>query len=133
MPSLLGYFLCLVALVPTLSLEVFFGLLGKTTRQYEVLTIYRAILQMLTTVTSPVKIALATAVLLFGYAAESRSGRRVINLAVVTAAGFSSTLQLLTVSRSAGLGVAVVMIGSSAASLFGVSWGTRGLETTAGC
>ena len=133
MPSLLGYFLCLVALVPALSPDVFFGLIGKTTRQYEVLTIYRAILQMLTTVTSPVKIALATAVLLFGYAVESRSGRRVINLAVVTAAGFSSTLQLLTVSRSAGLGVAAVMIGSSAASLFGVSWGTRGLETTAAC
>ena len=126
MSSLLGYFVCLVALAPALSLDVFFGLLGKTTRQYEVLTIYRAILQMLTTVTSPAKIAVATAVLLFGYAAESRSGRRVINLAVVTAAGFSSTLQLLAVSRSAGLGVVVLMIGSLAASLFGVSSGTRG-------
>ena len=64
---------------------------------------------------------LATAVLLFGYAVESRSGRRVINLAVVTAAGFSSTLQLLTVSRSAGLGIAVVMMIAPLAAATGVT------------
>ena len=84
--------------------------------------------------TSPVKIAMSTGVLLFAYAAESSSGRRVINLIVVTAAGFSSTIQLLAVSRSAGLGIAVVMmIGPSLASLFGVSWGNRGIESSATC
>jgi drug/metabolite transporter (DMT)-like permease len=132
MAPLLGYFLCLFALVPALSLEVFFGLLGKTTRQHEVLSILRMLLQLLTSVTSPVKIALATTVLLFGLAAESCWGRRIITVLVVGAAGFSSTLQMFSLGR-AGLGVAAAMMFTSTASLVSISWGTRLLGTTPTC
>ena len=68
--SLLGYFLCLVALTPTLSLDVFFSLLNKAPRQHDLLAIFGTLLQLLATVTSPVKIALTLAMFCFAFAAR---------------------------------------------------------------
>ena len=133
MAPFLGYLLFLAILMPALSLEVFFGLIGRTTRQYEVLTIFRAIQQMLTTVTSPVKIGLATAVLLFAYAAESCWAKRVVALIVFGFAGFFSLLQVLEVSRVAEFGAAAIMMGSSAVSLVSVSWASAVLDTNGTC
>jgi hypothetical protein len=133
MSPLLGYFLCLAVLMPALSLEVFFRLVGRTTRLPEVFAFFRTILQLLVSVTSPVKIALATAVLLFAYAFESCWAKRVIAMMVFGLAGFFSLLQILAVSRAAGIGAAAVMICSSAASLVSVSWASRMIDTTATC
>ena len=70
MLPLLGYFLGLLVLAPTLSLDVFFGLLGKAPRPHDLLSFYATLLQLLATVTSPVKIALTLAVLCFAFAAR---------------------------------------------------------------
>ena len=68
MLPLLEYFLCLVVLTPTLSLDVFFSLLNKAPRQHDVLAVFATLLQQFATVTSPVKLALTFGVLCFGFA-----------------------------------------------------------------
>ena len=70
MPHVLSYFLCLVVLTPALSLDVFLGLLNKTPRQHDVLAMLSTLLQLLATVTSPVKVALTLALLLCAVAAR---------------------------------------------------------------
>ena len=70
MIPLLSYFLCLLVLTPTLSLEVFFSLLSKAPRQHDLLSVFATLLQQFATVTSPVKIALTLGVLCFGFAAR---------------------------------------------------------------
>ena len=70
MPPLIGYFLCLVVLTPALSLDVFFCLFSKMPRQHDVLALFAALLQLLATVTSPVRIGLTLAMFLFAFAAR---------------------------------------------------------------
>jgi len=67
---LLSYFLCLMVLTPTLSLDVFFSLLGRAPRQHDLLAVFGTLLQLLATVTSPVKIAFSLSMLLFAFAAR---------------------------------------------------------------
>jgi hypothetical protein len=133
MDPLIGYSLCLLALMPALSLEVFFGLLGRTSHQHEALAIVRTILQLLTSVSSPAKIGLATGVLLLAYAAESGSARRILTLVVVSAAGFSSTLQLLSLGHGEGIGAAALVLCSSLASALSASDDTRALAVAPEC
>ena len=66
----LGYFLCLAVLTPTLSLDVFFNVLSKAPRQHDLLAAFATLLQLLATVTSPVRIALTLAVFCFAFAAR---------------------------------------------------------------
>jgi hypothetical protein len=68
---MLGYFLCLAVLTPALSLDVFFRLLGKTSRQHEVLGVFSTLLQLFATVTSPFRIAFTLGVLLLALFIES--------------------------------------------------------------
>jgi hypothetical protein len=70
MPSVFGYFLCLVVLTPALSLDVFLTLLGKTPRQHDFLAVFSTLLQLLATVTSPVKIGITLGILFCAYAAR---------------------------------------------------------------
>lgn len=133
MSPLLGYVLGLAILMPALSIEVFVGIVGKTTRLPEVFAIFRTILQMLVSVTSPVKIALATAVLLFAYAAESCWAKRVVGMLIFGLAGFLSVTQMAALSHASGTGVALVMMGSSAGSVLGISWSSSAIATTATC
>ncbi|MGH7957837.1 MAG: hypothetical protein ACREH8_12640 [Opitutaceae bacterium] len=76
MPPVLGYFLCLAVLTPALSLDVFLGLLGKTPRQHDVLAIFATLLQLLATVTSPVKVAISLGIVFCAIAAR-RATRRI--------------------------------------------------------
>ena len=59
-----GYLLCLAVLTPALSLEVVLSLLGKIPRQHDVLAALSTLLQLLGSVTSPMKVALTLGVLL---------------------------------------------------------------------
>ena len=68
MHAVLGYILCLVALTPALSLDVFLGFLNKTPRQHDVLTVLSTLLQLLATVTSPVKVAITLGIFFCAYA-----------------------------------------------------------------
>ena len=68
---MIGYFLCLAVLTPALSLDVFFGLLGKTPRQHDVLALLGTLLQLFATVTSPFRIAFTLAVFLCAFVVES--------------------------------------------------------------
>jgi hypothetical protein len=70
MLPLLSYFLCLAVLTPALSLDVFFSLFSKAPRQHDLLSIFAMLLQLLATVTSPVKIALTLAVFCLAFAAR---------------------------------------------------------------
>jgi hypothetical protein len=69
---MIGYFICLAVLAPALSVDVFFGLLGKTPWQYEILVVLSTLLQLFATVTSPFRIAFTLAVFLCAVAVESR-------------------------------------------------------------
>ena len=68
---MIGYFLCLAVLTPALSLDVFFGVLGKTPRQHDVLAFLSTLLQLFATVTSPFRIAFTLAVFLCASVVES--------------------------------------------------------------
>ena len=82
MPPMLGYFLCLAVLTPALSLDVFFRLLGKTSRQHEVLGVFSTLLQLFATVTSPFRIAFTLAVFLFALFIESVWLQRTLALVI---------------------------------------------------
>ena len=69
----MSYFLCLVVLMPALSQEVFLGLLGKVPRQHDLLAVFSTLLQLLATVTSPMKIAISLGILGLAYAARRAS------------------------------------------------------------
>jgi hypothetical protein len=70
MLTLLGYFLCLAVLTPALSLEVFFCVLSKMPRPHDVLAVFSMLLQLLATVTSPVRITLTLTLFLCAYLAR---------------------------------------------------------------
>ena len=63
-----GYILCLAVLTPALSLDVFFSLLNKTPRQHDVLSVFATLLQLLTTVTSPVRVSITLGILFCAFA-----------------------------------------------------------------
>ena len=67
---MLGYLLCLAVLSPALSLEIFLGVLAKTPRQHDVLALLGTTLQLLVSVTSPVKIALMLCIVLCASAVQ---------------------------------------------------------------
>jgi hypothetical protein len=79
---MLGYFLCLAVLTPALSLDVFFSLLGKTSRQNELLSAFSTLLQLFATVTSPFRIAFTLAVFLFAMFIESVWLQRTFSLVI---------------------------------------------------
>ena len=128
---MLGYFLCLFAILPAFSLDVFFWFLGKTTRQHDVLGLFRSTLQMLVTVSSPFKIALTMAVLLLAFASDSPRPTRGIGLLIVSLLGLACSLHLLFFRGGVGSGGVVMMLPPTAATLLGLSWGSRLLESSA--
>ena len=133
MTVIIGYFLCLAVIMPAFSLDVFFALLGATTRQHDLLALFRATSQMLATVTSPVKIGL-TIIILFGtFAVDSARSTRGMALIVASVVGLVSMLQVFILSRAVGAGAAIIILPSAAASLVTFSWGTRLLANTATC
>ena len=66
--AVLGYFLCLAALTPALSLDVFLIFLSRMPRQHDVLAILTTLLQLLATVTSPVKVAITLGIISCAFA-----------------------------------------------------------------
>ena len=69
----MSYFLCLVVLMPALSQEVFLGFLGRVPRQHDLLAVFSTLLQLLATVTSPMKIALTLGLLALAHTARRAS------------------------------------------------------------
>ena len=130
MHAVLGYLLCLVALLPAFSLNVFFWLIGRTTRQHDFLGLFRSTLQMMVTVSSPYKIALTVFALLLAFASESPRSTRAVALLLISVVGVVGSLQMLYSGRG-GTGAAIVMWPSTFATLAGVSWGARVLTTGA--
>jgi hypothetical protein len=122
---LLGYSLCLVVLTPALSVDVFFALIGATSRLHDLLALLRAVSRMLQSVTSPFKIALTLVVLLGVFASDfARSTRGVILLATGTA-GIAGLLQTATLHSAANTGFALVLGFWTVAALLTFSWGSR--------
>ena len=97
---MLGYFLCLAVLTPALSLDVFFSLLGKTSRQHEVLSLFSTLLQLFATVTSPFRIAFTLAVLLFVLCVESVLMQRILTLAMAGVKAFGRSVRCSLQNRT---------------------------------
>jgi hypothetical protein len=131
MTAVLGYFLCLAALMPALSLDVFLGLLRKTPRQHDVLALMRTIIQLLATVTSPFKIALTLAVLLCAYAIESGRFAPGKEWFIACVLGFGG-LQFAALSFGPEFGAASVMLPCAMAILASFS-GTSIASLTSHC
>ena len=93
MPPMLGYFLCLAVLTPALSLDVFFSLLGKTSRQYELLSAFSTLLQLFATVTSPFRIAFTLAVLLLALFIESVWLQSILTLVIAGVREFGCSVR----------------------------------------
>jgi hypothetical protein len=125
MNALLGYFLCLAALLPALSLDVFFGVLGKTSRQHDVLVVIRTVVQLLATVTSPFRITLTLAVMLCAFIAESEGSRRGVGFFVLGVAGLGCMLHVVPMDHVAGFGAAIALLPATLASFAGCSCGSR--------
>jgi hypothetical protein len=96
MHALLGYLLCLVVLTPAFSVDVFFALIGATSRLHDLLAIVRAVSRMLQSVTSPFKIALTVAVLIGVFASDFPRTTRGLILLVTSAAGAAGILHAAT-------------------------------------
>jgi hypothetical protein len=96
MHALLGYLLCLVVLTPAFSVDVFFALIGATSRLHDLLAIVRAVSRMLQSVTSPFKIALTVAMLLAVFASDFPRTTRGLILLVTSAAGAAGILHAAT-------------------------------------
>ena len=130
MHVLLGYSLCLVVLTPALSVDVFFALIGATSRLHDLLALFRAVSRMLQSVTSPFKIALTLVVLLGVFASDfARSTRGIILLAAATA-GIAGMLQTAALHPAAGNGFVLVLGLWTVATLLTFSWGSRLLATS---
>lgn len=125
MPVLLGYFLCLVVVTPALSVDVFFALIGTTSRQHDLLAMVRSLSRMLLSVTSPFKIALTLLVLVGAFASDFARSTRGTGLLLASALGVASLLQTFTVSPGAGLGSMVILLTGMTATLAGFSGGLR--------
>ena len=125
MNALLGYFLCLAALLPALSLDVFFGVIGKTSRQHDVLVVIRTAVQLLATVTSPFRITLTLAVMLCAYLVESEGSRRGIGFLVLGVAGLGCMLHVMPMGHVAGFGATLALLPAAQASFSGCSCGLR--------
>ncbi len=124
MTAVLGYFVCLAILLPALSLDVFFGLLSKTNRQHEVLALIRSVVQILVTVTSPLRLGLTLAVLLCAYALESDWPKRGGALFVVCVVALGSILHVATLNQ-VDLSAATVLLPSALITVASFSWGSR--------
>jgi hypothetical protein len=120
----------LVVVTPALSVDVFFALIGATSRLHDLLALLRAISRMLQSVTSPFKIALMLAILLGAFASDfARSTRGLILIAAGTA-GIAGMLQTATVHATTGTGLAFVLGLWTVATLLTFTWGSRLLATS---
>ena len=109
MHALLGYFLCLVVLTPAFSVDVFFALVGATSRLHDLLGMVRAVSRMLQSVTSPFKIALTLAVLIAVFASDFPRTTRGFILLVTGIAGMAGMLQTWHTSAAAGTEMGLTM------------------------
>ena len=94
--------------MPAFSTDVFFALLGATSRLHDLLALFRAMSRMLMTVTSPYKIALTLLVLLGVFAMDSERGTRGVVLLGVSVFACGSILPLLL--QGVGIGAAPVFL-----------------------
>ncbi len=131
MHALLGYLICLLVLTPALSVDVFFALIGATSRLHDLLAMVRALSRMLQSVTSPFKIALTLAVLIGVFASEFSRTTRGSLLLVAGATGLVGMLQGATVHPVIGLESLAALGPWAAAALAVLVCGAR-LITTSG-
>ena len=99
----------MVVVTPALSVDVFFALIGATSRLHDLLALLRSVSRMLQSVTSPFKIALTLVVLLGVFASGFARSTRGLILLAVGIAGIAGTLQTATVHAAAGTGLAMVL------------------------
>lgn len=125
MHILLGYFLCLVVVTPALSVDVFFALIGATSRQHDLLAMIRTLSRMLLSVTSPFKIALMLLVLAGMFASDLARSTRGAALLLAGGLGAASLLQSLAFSPQVSLGSLMMLLIGASATLVSFSGGLR--------
>jgi hypothetical protein len=130
MSAICGYFLCVLALTPALSLAVFFGVLGKSTRQHDLLELVRFAVQMAAGVTSPFKLGLMLAILLGVFIAGAPRPARGAVLFAVGAAGLMSVMQFVLIASPTGIGASVFLFPCTAATFVSLSGAWRLIATT---
>jgi hypothetical protein len=130
MSAILGYFLCVLALTPALSLEVFFGVIGRSTRQHDLLELFRFAVQMAVGVTSPFKLAMVLAVITGVFIAGSSRPARGAILFAIAAAVLLAVMHLSFMFPSLGFRAAVAFVPSIAATFVSLSGATRLLTCT---
>ena len=130
MSSIFGYLLCVLALTPALSLAVFFGVIGKSTRQHDLLELFRSAMQMAAGVTSPFKLGMILAVLLGVFIAGSPRPTRGAALFAAGAAGLMGVMQAILIASPNGFGAAFTLFPWTAVTLTSLSGSWRLLATT---
>lgn len=130
MSAIVGYFLCVLALTPALSLGVFFGVIGKSSRQHDLLELFRFAVQMAAGVTSPFKLAMLLAVIVGVFIAGSPCPTRGAILSAIGAAAVVTLLQFSLTLPVIGPGAAVLFVPSIAATCVTLSGATRLLTST---
>lgn len=119
-----------MVVTPALSVDVFFALIGATSRLHDLLALLRAISRTLQSVTSPFKIALMLVVLLGVFASDFAGSTRGRILLAAGTAGIAGMLQTATVHSAAGTGLAIALGLWTVATLLTFSWGSRLLATS---
>ena len=99
MRTSLEYLLGLVMLMPTLIRDAFVRLLGRSDRPHDLFGIFRSTFQMMTTVSSPYKIALTVTALILVFVADSSRSIRAITLLAISMVGLIGSLQMLLPPR----------------------------------
>lgn len=125
MTAIFGYFLCLLAIMPAYSMDAFFRLIGKSTRQHDILDLFRFTVQTLANVTSPFKIGLMLAVATSVFLAGGVRPARIAALLVVGLAGLLGSAQMFLLGRSAGMGAAILLVPSTISTFASFWWASR--------
>src|SRR5215217_9787700 len=125
MTTVIGYSFCLAVLMPAFSTDVFFALLGATTRLHDLLAILRATSRMMITVSSPFKIGLTVLVLMAAFAADSGRTTRGVVLLGASILTLFSVLYGGSLNAAAGLTSTVAMFGAAGAILASINGSAR--------
>lgn len=125
MHALLGYLICLIVLTPAFSVDVFFALIGATSRLHDVLGVVRALSRVLQSVTSPFKIALALIVLVAAFASDSHRFTRGFILLAATTVGALGILETATVYPFVGSEQTLALLPWAAVTVLSFAGGAR--------
>jgi hypothetical protein len=131
MTAISGYFLCVLALTPALSLGVFFGVIGRSERQHDLLELFRFAVQMAAGITSPFKLGMLMAIMIGVFlAGAQRSARLGVLLFVVGTAGLTTVMQVVLVAPTSGFDALAALLPSAAVTCLSLSKGWRLLAST---